>query len=85
MFRFEIYNSWIKKQISKPLEDILSLLEKNLEVLTQASNDIHMQIQETQKVELQAPLKLSLKRIKMQMRDVSKYIPTLEESISKLT
>lgn len=84
MFRFEIYHTWIKKQISKPLEDILSLLEKNRDVLSQTQDDIKKQINNTSKVELQWPLKLQLKRIKMQLRDVKQYIPMLEESISKL-
>jgi len=84
MFRFEVYHSWIKKQISKPLEDILLLLEKNKEVLQQTRDDITVQIKNTNKVELQWPLKLQLKRIKMQLTDVQKHIPMLEESISKL-
>jgi hypothetical protein len=84
MFRFEIYHSWIKKQISKPLEDILLLLEKNRDVLSQTGDDITDQIKNTSKVELQGPLKLQLKRIKMQLSDVKKHIPMLEESISKL-
>jgi predicted patatin/cPLA2 family phospholipase len=84
MFRFEVYNGWIKKQISKPLEDILSLLEKNKTILEQTRDDIKKQINNTEKIELQAPLKLQLKRIKMQLRDVQKHIPMLEDSISKL-
>lgn len=85
MFRFEIYNWWIKKQISKPLEDIHKLLEKNRDVLSDTKNDILEQINQTEKIELKSLLELQLKRVKMQLRDVKKYIPMLEESISKLS
>ena len=84
MFQFEVYNGWIKKQISKPLEDILSLLEKNRGILEQSYNNILQQIKETEKVELQAPLKLQNKRVKMQLKELEKYIPMIQESISKL-
>lgn len=84
MFSFEVYNSWIKKQISKPLEDILTLLEKNQDTLIQKQNDIALQIKDTEKIELKSVLKLQVKRIKMQLKDINKFIPMLEDSITKL-
>jgi bifunctional pyridoxal-dependent enzyme with beta-cystathionase and maltose regulon repressor activities len=84
MFQFETYHGWIKKQISKPLEDILSLLEKNKNVLEKTYEDIAQQIKNTEKIELQAPLKLQNKRVKIQLKQLEEYIPMLEESISKL-
>lgn len=84
MFSFEIYNGWIKKQISKPLEDILDLLLQNKEILSQSVQDISIQIKETKEIELKSVLKLQLKRIEAQIQSVQDYIPLLENSISKL-
>ena len=53
MFRFEIYNTWIKKQISKPLEEILYLLESTKDTLMLTKDNITQQISETKKPELQ--------------------------------
>ena len=47
MFDYNTYNSWIKKQIIIPLEQIKTLLEKNLEVL----NNQKLEIQELLKTE----------------------------------
>jgi hypothetical protein len=47
MFNFSIYNSWIKKQILVPLEQITNLLEKNLEKLKENKISIEKQILET--------------------------------------
>jgi hypothetical protein len=47
MFDFSIYNSWIKKQITIPLEQIKTLLEKNLKVL----NNQKQEIQDLLKIE----------------------------------
>ncbi len=84
MFRFKVYHTWIKKQISKPLEDILSLLEKNRDILQKSQEDIQEQLQNTKKIELQSVLKLQIKRIKIQLKELEKYIPLLKASISKL-
>lgn len=84
MFSFDIYNKWIKKQILKPLEQIKELLEKNLEILQNTQKEITRQLETTQKEEFVSNLKLQLKRLKMQERDIEKFIPMLVESIHKL-
>jgi len=53
MFRFEIYNSWIKKQIATPLKDILALLESSRDTLLLTSENITKQIDDTQDIKLQ--------------------------------
>lgn len=84
MFSFEIYNSWIKKQIRSPLEDILSLLSQNKKLLEETLSDIEKQIKGTKKVELQSALGLQKTRLEIQYEKIVSYIPLLENSISKL-
>jgi hypothetical protein len=47
MFNFNIYNSWIKKQIITPLEQIQDLLNSNLIKLKESLEKIRKQIKET--------------------------------------
>lgn len=85
MFSFEVYNGWIKKQIAKPLQQILELLEKNKTILEETKHEIENQIETTDKVDYRATLELQLKRVEIQIRDISRYVPMIEESISKLS
>jgi len=84
MFSFHVYNAWIKKQIEKPLSEILELLLKNKVILINTRNDIEAQMEQTKKIDLKSVLELSLKRVKMQLLDIDTFIPILEASISKL-
>lgn len=84
MFSFGVYNGWIKKQIAKPLQQILELLEKNKTILEETKHEIENQIETTDKVDYRATLELQLKRVEIQIRDISRYIPMIEESIKKL-
>ena len=69
-------------QSDKNVQELNRIYSSNGELLplTEVNN-----VSNTEKVELQWPLKLQLKRIKMQLKDIQKYIPILEESISKLS
>ncbi len=84
MFRFQVYNSWIKKQISTPLQDILALLESSRDTLLLTQENITDQITQTVKPELQWPLKLQLTRIEMQIKETENFIPKLQNSIDLL-
>ncbi len=84
MFSFEVYNSWIKKQIGKPLEQIMKLLQHNLIILQEARDTVKQQIKETKKRDLQSVLELQLQRVEMQMQDVKNFIPLFEDSLKKL-
>jgi hypothetical protein len=53
MFNFSIYNSWIKKQIQTPLQQILELLNKNLSILKENKIKIEHQIKNTKTQSLQ--------------------------------
>ncbi|NCO31937.1 hypothetical protein GW891_04030 [bacterium] len=44
MFNYATYNSWIKNQILLPLEQIKTLLLKNLEILNKQNKDIDEQL-----------------------------------------
>jgi len=84
MFSFQVYNNWIKKQIEKPLSDILELLLQNKVILINTRNDIETQIENTKKIDLQSVLDLQLQRVNMQLKDIDTFIPSLESSIKKL-
>jgi len=84
MFNFSIYNSWIKKQILVPLEQINDLLQKNLEKLKENKRNIEKQILETKDQSLQAPLVASKTRTIMRIEDVEKHINVIKVYINKL-
>jgi len=84
MFSFTVYNGWIKKQVSEPLQNILRLLEKNKELLSETDKEIQKQIENTPQVELKSPLELQIKRIHMQKRDIERFIPMLQAALEKL-
>lgn len=84
MFRFEIYNNWIKKQIQTPLTDILALLESSRDTLELTRWNIQEQIKNTKKPELKGPLKLQLTRIEMQIQETEWFIPKIQNSIDSL-
>ena len=84
MFNFSIYNSWIKKQILVPLEQISNLLEKNLEKLNQNKIDIEKQILETTNQSFAWPLIASKTRTEMNINDIEKHIKWINIYINKL-
>lgn len=84
MFSFEVFHRWTKKQIEDPLKDILKLLEKNRDILENKAKEIEVQIQESSKIEYKENLKLQLKRVEIQKKEILRYIPVLEVSLEKL-
>ena len=84
MFSFEVFHRWTKKQIEDPLSDILKLLEKNRDILTQVIEEISTQIEETDKIEYKGTLKLQRTRVELQRKEILQYIPILEASLEKL-
>lgn len=84
MFSFEVYNTWIKKQIVTPLISIEELLEKNKNILTNTHIEISSQIEDTPEVEYNSPLKMQLTRIEMQQREIELFLPRIKQSIKKL-
>ena len=84
MFNFSIYNSWIKKQIYIPLEQIVKLLEKNLGILKTKKESIKKQILQTKDPSLQCPLIANKKRIEMRIVEIEKHIKKINIYMNKL-
>jgi hypothetical protein len=84
MFNFNIYNSWIKKQIYTPLKQILELLENNLDVLKENKIKIEKQITNTIEKSLQWALIANKKRIEMKIIDIEKHMKKISIYINKL-
>lgn len=84
MFSFSVYHSWVKKQVSDPLENILKLLKKHRNIINETSEEIESQIQSTHKTEYRSTLTLQIKRLELQKWEIEKFIPILEASLEKL-
>ncbi len=84
MFRSDIYNGWIKKQVISPLKDIKKLLEKNSHILDDSIISIQKQLQESLKAEFSSPLTLQKKRLEIQKRDIKAFLDQIQNYIEKL-
>lgn len=84
MFNFSIYNSWIKKQIYTPLEQILELLNKNLDKLKSKKESLEKQIIITKNPSLQWALVANKKRIQMRIVDIEKHMKKIGIYMKKL-
>jgi len=85
MFQEKTYNAWIKKQIKKPLQEIISLLEKNIEVIDTSLQNFEDMLAAPVKVEYNSNIKLQEKRLKLQKKDIETFIPRLENMIEDLS
>lgn len=84
MFEFNIYNSWIKKQLITPLTEIKDLLQKNLDKLILNKENIEKQIINTMDESLKWPLKLTKQRSIMRIEELKNNIASIQEYINKL-
>jgi len=84
MFNFNIYNSWIKKQILTPLEQIKDLLNTNLLKLEETLKQITIQIKETTDSSLSWPLTANKLRIEKKIVDIKKHMKAMDIYINKL-
>ncbi len=84
MFNFSIYNSWIKKQIITPLEQIKDLLNSNLLKLKETLKQITNQIKETKDNSLSWPLTANKLRIEKKIVDIEKHMKAMDIYINKL-
>lgn len=85
MFDFNIYNSWIKKQILVPLEEIKLLLQKNIDFFEKQISEIESQMTQNLDSSKSAALSISKTRalmrsdeIKLQIENIAKYIQKLQ-------
>ncbi len=84
MFNENIYNAWIKKQITVPLQEVYNLLEADLLLIDQSIRDINEQIETTSKKEYKSALEMQRVRLEMQKKDIEQFIPQLEAMLEKL-
>jgi len=84
IFDFSIYNSWIKKQIYEPLNEIQSILEKNLEVIVNTRKEIENQINITEEKSLKNVLLMQEKRLEMRIKEIEKFISLIRAYKEKL-
>lgn len=84
IFNFDIYNSWIKRQIYTPIKQIIELLETNLEILKHNKEKVEKQITQTNDISLQWPLLASKTRIDMNIIEIEKHISQMNIYLDKL-
>ena len=84
MFNFAIYNSWIKKQILIPLEQIHDLLIQNVSLLEKQIVDIDVQLSGELDSSKSAALSMSKTRSIMRSDEIKKHIENMEVYIEKL-
>ena len=84
MFNFSIYNSWIKKQILIPLEQIHDLLVQNVSLLETQVWDIDAQLSAELDSSKSGALSMSKTRSIMRSDEIKKHIENMEVFIEKL-
>ncbi len=84
MFNYATYNSWIKNQILLPLEQIKTLLLKNLEILNKQNKDIDEQLKNENDPTKSWPILASKKRVEMRIEEINIHISKMDLYINKL-
>lgn len=84
MFNFQIYNSWVRKQILDPLTEIYEILDDNYKLLFTTIENIDKQISDTSEVSLQAPLVAQKKRLEMRKEEIERHINMIAKYLYKL-
>mgnify|MGYP007124594846 CR=1 FL=1 len=84
IFNFSIYNSWIKKQILTPLEEIKKLLTINLELILSQLDWVKISIKSEKDIDKIAVFQLTQKRLQLSINQIQKYIENIDRSIHKL-
>jgi hypothetical protein len=79
------YGKWIQWQILSPIEEILTLLEKNHDTIENTLISLDSQITLTTDLSLQKPLILQKRRFEMQMESITPMIEMLEGYKERLT
>lgn len=84
MFNFTIYNSWIKKQILSPLEELNTLLDINLVSVWDRLQWLGNQIKWENNSHHIEILSLTKKRLEINIKQMKQYKENLDRSIHKL-
>lgn len=85
IFNFTKYDSWLKKQIILPMENLKNVLIKNEEILNSTVKSLGNQITQTQDSSFQKPLELQKIRLQNQLENIIKMRENLENQISKIS
>lgn len=78
IFNFSKYDLWIKKEILSPIDELISLIDKNLFLLTSSHEALCKQIGETSASELKRPLELQKVRFDEKITEFMKMKNLLE-------
>lgn len=85
IFNFTKYDSWLKKQIILPMENLKNVLLKNEEILNSTIKSLENQIIQTQDSSFQKPLELQKIRLQNQLENIIKMRENIENQISKIS
>ena len=84
IFNFPKYDTWIKNQVLTPIAELISLLEKNEDIVTDTIAALDSQIQKTTDPSHQKPLELQKKRLQIQLEELQKMKQILHSYQEKL-
>ena len=84
IFDYNLYNSWLKKQISTPIIWIIELLEKNIKVLDNQIFENEKIVQNTENINNQNQIIFSIERLKSRKNEIEKHIFTMKSYLEKL-
>jgi hypothetical protein len=78
IFNFVKYGNWIQGQVLSPIEEILTLLQKNHDTIYKTLLSLDSQISDNTDPSLQKPLIFQKERLEMQMESITPMIEMLE-------
>ena len=84
IFNFPKYDTWIKNQVLTPIAELISLLEKNENIVTNTISALNSQIIQTSDPSHQKPLELQKKRLQIQLEELQKMKQILHSYQEKL-
>ena len=84
IFDYNLYNSWLKKQIATPIILIIELLEKNIKVLDNQIFENEKIVQNTENINNQNQIIFSIERLKSRKNEIEKHVFTMKSYLEKL-
>ena len=84
IFNFPKYDTWIKNQVLTPIVELISLLEKNQNIVTNTISALNSQILQTSDPSHQKPLELQKKRLELHLEEIKKMKQILASYQEKL-
>lgn len=84
IFDYNLYNSWLKKQIATPIIWIIELLEKNIKILDNQIFENEKIVQNTENINNQNQIIFSIERLKSRKNEIEKHIFTMKSYLEKL-